>query len=156
MDLTAFILIAGGAIAILADLHLTQVGVPGGVGVLAMAAGLVMLLASSLPAWLAVLSGAAVAAAGLLSVIQLVATVRRAARSIPKDPVSGREAVVKRALTPVGLVAVEGILWQAESPLGFVAEGATVLVTGRQGFRLTVVDLSGVLFPAPAPAAGAT
>lgn len=142
MDVLAGILIAAGLAVILADLHLTQLGVPGGIGILSIAAGLVILMASSWPAWLVSILSVAIVAAAVVSAAGLVVSIRKAARAIPADPVCGQEGIVRHGLTPEGQVLVGGVLWAAASPAGFVPEGAKVLVTGRRGLRLTVAPLA--------------
>ena len=50
----------------------------------------------------------------------------------------GKAAEVRQALTPDGMVFVNGELWHAESESGPIAAGEHVVVTGQEGFALRV------------------
>jgi membrane-bound serine protease (ClpP class) len=50
----------------------------------------------------------------------------------------GKGAEVRQALTPDGMVFVNGELWHAESESGPIAAGEHVVVTGQEGFALRV------------------
>jgi membrane-bound serine protease (ClpP class) len=50
----------------------------------------------------------------------------------------GKGAEVRQALTPDGMVFVDGELWHAESESGTIAAGEHVVVTGQEGFALRV------------------
>jgi membrane-bound serine protease (ClpP class) len=50
----------------------------------------------------------------------------------------GKAAEVRKALTPDGMVFVNGELWHAESESGTIAAGEHVVVTGQEGFALRV------------------
>ena len=50
----------------------------------------------------------------------------------------GKAAEVRQALTPDGMVFVNGELWHAESESGTIAAGEHVVVTGQAGFALRV------------------
>jgi membrane-bound serine protease (ClpP class) len=54
------------------------------------------------------------------------------------DSLVGRAAEVRQALTPDGMVYINGELWQAESESGPIAAGEHVIVTGQEGFALRV------------------
>jgi membrane-bound serine protease (ClpP class) len=54
----------------------------------------------------------------------------------------GKAAEVRQALTPNGMVFVNGELWHAESESGTIATGETVVVTGQRGFALRVKSTS--------------
>lgn len=54
------------------------------------------------------------------------------------DPLIGREAVAVTAMFPSGEVEIDGRRYQARHELGYVPEGARVVVTGRTDFGLLV------------------
>ncbi len=55
-----------------------------------------------------------------------------------KESLIGKAAEVRQALTPDGMVYVNGELWHAESESGPIAAGEHVVVTGQEGFGLRV------------------
>ena len=50
----------------------------------------------------------------------------------------GKPAEVRQALTPDGMVFVNGELWSATSESGPIGAGEHVVVTGEEGFALRV------------------
>ena len=50
----------------------------------------------------------------------------------------GKTAEVRQALTPDGMIFVNGELWSATSESGPIGAGETTIVTGQDGFRLHV------------------
>ena len=55
-----------------------------------------------------------------------------------KESLIGKTAEVRQALTPDGMVFVNGELWHADSESGSIPAGETTIVTGQEGFRLHV------------------
>jgi len=77
--------------------------------------------------------------AGVLEVFEITWGLRLARRrsSVGAHTLVGREAVVVRALDPVGQVTIDGERWQARSPAG-AAVGATVVIERVDGLTLEV------------------
>ena len=57
------------------------------------------------------------------------------------DAVIGREAVAVTALSPTGIVTVDGRRYEARCDSGFAAEGARLRVTRVETFHLVVIAL---------------
>jgi membrane-bound serine protease (ClpP class) len=57
------------------------------------------------------------------------------------DAVVGREATAETALSPTGIVLVDGRRYEARCDSGFAAEGARLRVTRIETFQLVVIAL---------------
>ncbi len=79
---------------------------------------------------------------GLAAITAFVATLTlKALKSPPRmgrEGLAGATGVVKKNLAPVGMVFVDGALWEAESGDGTLAEGTRVTVESLKGRRLVV------------------
>ena len=77
--------------------------------------------------------------AGVLEVFEITWGLRLARRrsSVGAHTLVGREAVVVRALDPVGQVTIDGERWQAHSDIP-APVGARVVVERIEGLRLEV------------------
>lgn len=79
---------------------------------------------------------------GLVIVIAILAWI--VIRSQMRKVVTGSEGLInkqgiaKTALSPMGKVLIEGELWDAESSMGEISEGSTVIVESVDGFKLKV------------------
>lgn len=141
MEPLALVLIGTGLVAIAIDLHFTQYGLLGGLGLVAAAVGLVIVLGAVWPLWLAVLFGFLLLGSAGTCGFQLLRTLRQVMRSAPADHVVNRVATVRRALAPEGQVVLDGVLWRAHSIGDPIGEGSSVLIIGRAGLTLTVAAL---------------
>ncbi len=74
-----------------------------------------------------------------------------------KPPVSGQESIVGRIavarsdLSLVGMVLLDGELWQARSVAGEIPTGSRVQVTGVEGLELQVMPVSEGITPSAMP-----
>jgi membrane-bound ClpP family serine protease len=142
--IAAFVL---GAALVVAEAHLPTHGVLGVLGVGALIAGIALAAVESLAILvLALLVGASVAAAafGLVIVAARKAWIASRRRvDCGAEGLVGHVGVVRRALDPLGQVAVDGELWRArrswaeadEPPPG---EGEAVVVDRVDGLTLSV------------------
>jgi membrane-bound serine protease (ClpP class) len=139
-----------------AEAYVTSHGLIGLSGVVALAAGGLLLFrtpGSDLSVSPFVVIAIAVPLGGGLA---FVATRVVAARHQPAPPTGtaalvGRTAVVREALHPRGQVFIEGALWQADAGTGSVEAGRTVIVRGVDGLLLLVEPVA-----ATTPAEGFT
>ncbi|MGE5601948.1 MAG: NfeD family protein [Nitrososphaerales archaeon] len=84
-----------------------------------------------------IVSGLATGAFFAFAVAKAVAIQRRPAASGMTSMV-GMEGVVRQRLEPCGEVLVNGELWEAESEAGWLDVDTPIVVTGQDGFRLSV------------------
>ncbi len=74
-----------------------------------------------------------------------------------KPPVSGQESIIGRIavarsdLSRVGMVLLDGELWQARSVAGEIPTGSRVQVTGVEGLELQVMPVSEGITPSAMP-----
>jgi membrane-bound serine protease (ClpP class) len=146
MTVFAVALVVTGALLLIAEAHVASYGVLGVVGALTLAAGLALSLAAG-GAGVAIAVAVATALAGSLGVLTLVATraalrMRRRRALGGGDGLIGRIGVVRRPLTPVGVVMVMGELWRARPAWSDVepapAEGEDIVVEDVHGLVLRV------------------
>lgn len=130
----AYLLIAVGIALLLLDLRYPGLGIPS-IGAFALlAAGAVML--GSMRVLVPLL-----AAFGAFTVFSTVVAVRRVARAQTArwtEQVIGRQAVVRAALAPEGVVTVRGERWPARIAHGTALPGEQVWVIGAVGSVLEV------------------
>jgi membrane-bound serine protease (ClpP class) len=146
MTAVVIVLLVTGAILLVAEAHVASYGLLGLAGALALAGGAGLALdGAGVSLWL-VLVLAALMTAGLAS-LGLVAT-RAALRMRHRRALGGsqgligRVGVVRRELTPVGVVAVMGELWRARPAWSEIesapVEGEEVIVEQVHGLTLWV------------------
>jgi membrane-bound ClpP family serine protease len=146
MTAVVVVLLVTGAALLVAEAHLASYGLLGVAGALALAGGVALALSAGGMGLALVLALAAALFAGAAS-IGLVAT-RASLRSRRRralggaDGLVGRVGVVRRSLTPVGVVAVMGELWRARPAWSETepapVEGEDVIVEQVQGLTLWV------------------
>lgn len=114
-------------------------------GMLSFIVGSYMLIDESVPGYGEVARPVIWVAAGLvgLSALLIGMLVLRTQRSAPKTgkkSLVGEIATVRTALTPIGMVYVDGELWQAklDTETGTAAVGSSVRIVDIQGLRLLV------------------
>jgi membrane-bound ClpP family serine protease len=142
-------LLALGAILVLVEAHVPRLGVLGGPGVIALAAGAILAV-GGLGGGIAVAVISAVvlagAAAGLLALTfrKGIAVRRRRIRSGPERLI-GQLGVVRRWEEPRGKVVVDGALWHArrswpdeEHDQGELHEGDPIVVERLDGLTLAI------------------
>ncbi|MGA3008313.1 MAG: NfeD family protein, partial [Opitutaceae bacterium] len=61
-----------------------------------------------------------------------------AGSDVETDALVGRHGLAMTALRPAGQIEIDGRRYEAKSGLGTIDAGATVVVTGRDDFALTV------------------
>jgi membrane protein implicated in regulation of membrane protease activity len=83
--------------------------------------------------------------AGVLEIFEITWGLRLARRrsSVGAHTLLGRQAIVVRALDPVGQVTIDGERWKARSATG-AAEGARVVIERIDGLTLEVRVATGV------------
>jgi membrane-bound serine protease (ClpP class) len=136
-----------GSALLFAEAHLPTSGVIGAVGLVGLAAAIVLAVldlgGGPALAWVLTLPIAAlVIAAGLVCIRKALSVSRRRARGGAVGLI-GHIGVVRRPLDPIGQIAIDGELWRArrflieedEPPLG---EGDPVVVARVQGLTLAV------------------
>lgn len=142
-------LLAVGALLVLVEVHVPNLGVLGVPGVIALAAGAVLAV-SGLGGGIAVAVVAAVVIAGVaggalaLALRRGIAVRRRRIRSGPEGLI-GHMGVVRRWEEPSGKVLVDGALWSArrswpdgEHEQGELHEGDPVVVERLDGLTLAI------------------
>lgn len=88
--------------------------------------------------WMTIIGLALATAAFFAFAIGKALAAQRRRPTTGMEGMQGQAGEVRQALTPEGMVLVEGELWTAVSESGPVAEGERVVVVGREGFRLRV------------------
>jgi membrane-bound serine protease (ClpP class) len=90
--------------------------------------------------WLSiVLSAGATGAFFAFAITKALAAQRRpAVAGMTVGQMVGQVAEVRHALSPNGMVLVNGELWRAESESGPVPQGERVIISGQEGFTLRV------------------
>jgi len=136
-----------GAILVAVEAHVPRLGVLGGPGVIALAAGALLAvggLGGGLAVGLATALGLAAVGAGILAVTlrKGIAVGRQRVRAGPEGLV-GQLGVVRRWDEPRGKVLVDGCLWQARRSWGDeqeieLNEGDPVVVERLDGLTLAV------------------
>jgi membrane-bound ClpP family serine protease len=146
MSTLGVILVVMGAALMVAEAHLPSHGALATGAVVALTAGVVLVLSGAGATGGAVVAaGVAVALAGLalgwLLLVKSLAVRRMAVRSGPRA-LAGRVATVRTVPAPIGQVQLDGALWRArmwELEGGVpVAEGSAVVVESVDGLTLTV------------------
>jgi len=140
-------LLVVGVILIAVEAHVPRLGILGGPGVIALAAGALLAvggLGGGLAAGLASALVLAFAGAGILALTlrKGIAVRRRRVQAGPEGLI-GQVGVVRRWQEPHGKVLVDGSLWQARRSWGDeqrteLNEGDHVVVEGRDGLTLSV------------------
>ncbi|HSW56781.1 MAG TPA: NfeD family protein [Dehalococcoidales bacterium] len=92
--------------------------------------------------WLMVTILSVLTAAVLAVVIWLIVRTYRQKTTTGKEDLKGRTAIVRTALTPRGVVFVEGELWNAISTSGKIEVGEEVIVSELIGLTL-IVNIKG-------------
>jgi len=95
--------------------------------------------------------GAALIAAGVISLVASVVIARKVVAAHRDEPVRtgweelvGRDAVVRESLNPVGQIWIEGALWKARADgNGTIGEGNRVKIESVDGLTLVVSPLGG-------------
>jgi membrane-bound serine protease (ClpP class) len=146
MNAVVVLLLVTGAALLVAEAHLASYGLLGVAGALALAGGAAVALSEGGMGLALVLALAAALFAGAAS-LGLVATraslrLRRRQALGGADGLVGRVGVVRRSLTPVGVVAVMGELWRARPAWSETepapVEGEDVIVEQVHGLTLWV------------------
>jgi membrane-bound serine protease (ClpP class) len=136
------LLVLSGVLCLL-ELKTAGFGVIGAAGVVALVAGLWLLVGSS-PFAIPVLVAAAVPLIGLFAFLGVIAHRARRNKVVTGDAgMIGLEGRAETDLLPEGKVLVRGELWDAWSPVRLV-RGQSVRVTGVRGLRLEVASASGL------------
>jgi membrane-bound ClpP family serine protease len=139
-------LLVTGAALMVAEAHMASYGLLGLAGALALAGGVGIALSAGGVSLAVVLAIAAVLCAGLssLGLVAARATFRARRRKAlgGAQGLIGRAGVVRRSLTPVGVVAVMGELWRARpawsEDQSAPEEGEEVIVEHVDGLTLWV------------------
>ena len=92
--------------------------------------------------WPTIISLALTTAAFFSFAIAKAVAAQRRRPATGVESLIGQVAEVRQALTPDGMVFVDGELWQATSESGPAGVGETVAVAGQEGFRLRVRKVS--------------
>ena len=146
MSVLAVALVVTGASLLVAEAHVASYGVLGVAGTLALAAGVAIAIGGT-GASVALAVTTVVAISGMLAAVAFVAAraglrMRRRRALGGRDGLIGRVGVVRRSLTPVGVVLVKGELWRARPVWsdGDAApvEGEDVVIDDVQGLTLRV------------------
>jgi membrane-bound serine protease (ClpP class) len=88
--------------------------------------------------WPTIISLAGTTAAFFAFAVAKAVAAQRRRPTTGMESMIGTSAEVRQALTPSGMVFVNGELWHAESESGPIAAGQHVVVTGQDGFALRV------------------
>ena len=88
--------------------------------------------------WPTIISLALTTAAFFAFAVAKAVAAQRRRPATGMESLIGKAAEVRQALTPDGMVFVDGELWRATSESGPVGAGETVAVAGQDGFRLRV------------------
>lgn len=146
VNIAGVVLLLVGMIFFAFEVHIHSFGVAAALGIASLILGGLFLFNSSVPnaavsKWLIV--GMALALAAFFTLV--VRAVVQSRKELPPpwklENVVGTEAVVIRALDPIGIVRAHREQWSARSAAGTIAEGARVRVTGVQGLTLQVEPL---------------
>lgn len=147
MTALGIVLLVIGAALIAVEAHVPRLGMLGGPGVIALAAGALLAvggLGGGLAVGLAIALVLALAGAGVLAVtLREGAAVRRRRVMTGPEGLVGQLGVVRRWHEPAGKVLVDGCLWQARRSWGdeqrtVLHEGDRVVVERLDGLTLTV------------------
>ncbi len=140
------VLFVAGAIALLViDLHTSGLGVFTVAGVGALVAGSLLLFAGADPALR--LSGWAIAAAVVTTLLFFISVMTAAVRVRLRRPVTGEEGMIgavaeaKTDIAPEGTVITKGTLWRARTMETGIAAGSKVRVMATEGLVLLVEPL---------------
>jgi membrane-bound serine protease (ClpP class) len=96
---------------------------------------------------------AAVMAGFFLLVARLVARSHKLKPAVGREALIGQRGRVRTPLEPVGMVFVDGALWEATSLEGPVPKGAPIEVVSLDGLRLHVRPAEAAIPPEPTPTA---
>jgi membrane-bound serine protease (ClpP class) len=141
-DWAGFAFIALAFVLFVIDLKTPTHGALTAAGIIAFVFGSFMLFNRSDVAvpWLSiVLSAGATGAFFAFAITKALAAQRRpAVAGMTVGQMVGQVAEVRHALSPNGMVLVNGELWRAESESGPVPQGERVIISGQEGFTLRV------------------
>jgi membrane-bound serine protease (ClpP class) len=124
------------------EIH-TGTGMLGAGGVISLVLGAVIAFRGSevhfgSSSWL-VVPFVGIVLAGLLGSLALgIASVRRKTAEIATSAIIGKVAVARTALTPEGMVFIQGERWRAHLERGTAREGDRVRIVSAEGFQLRV------------------
>ena len=147
MSMLGAILVLVGSMLVVVEAHLPSHGVFGLGAVIAVTAGVVLVLSDAGAAGSTIAAvGVALALAGLAGTWLLVAKSLAAHRLVVRSgrrALTGRVATVRKVPAPIGQVALDGALWRArmwdlEGDGVPVAEGSAVVIESIEGLTLTV------------------
>ena len=146
VNIAGVVLLLVGMIFFAFEVHIHSFGVAAGLGIASLILGGLFLFNSSVPnaavsKWLIVGMALALAAFFTLVVRAVVQSRKRLPRAAKLEDLVGAEAIVVRALDPVGIVRAHREQWSARAAAGAIPEGARVRVTGVQGLTLLVEPL---------------
>ncbi len=146
VNIAGVVLLLVGMIFFAFEVHIHSFGVAAGLGIASLILGGLFLFNSSEPnaavsKWLIVGMALALAAFFTLVVRAVVQSRKRLPSPSKLGDVVGAEAVVVRALDPIGIVRAHREQWSARTAAGAIPEGARVRVTGVQGLTLLVEPL---------------
>src|SRR6266513_4908449 len=88
--------------------------------------------------WSVIISSVAVTSLFFLFVIGMGLKAQRLKPTTGAGALVGKTGITKEILNPLGMVLVNGELWQAESTSGEISNGKKILVKDMQGFKLFV------------------
>ncbi len=136
----AVALICAGLVALCIDVALGNLAVPSVFGTACVLAGSIWFTASGVYRvhWYAVVLVGGGVVLFFAFAMTSVSRSRFSTPTIGREVLVGRHGVVRSALAPVGLVAVEGALWSARAHRGRIGEGELVTVRAVDGFVLDV------------------
>jgi membrane-bound serine protease (ClpP class) len=146
MTVVVLVLLVTGASLLVAEAHVASYGILGLLGAAALAAGVGLTLdaAGASVALALALAGALAVATGALALVaarRVVLVGRRRALG-GRQGLVGRVGVVRRSLTPVGVVMVMGELWRARPAWSEIesapCEGEDIVVEQVHGLTLWV------------------
>ncbi|HLW16054.1 MAG TPA: nodulation protein NfeD [Actinomycetota bacterium] len=146
VNIAGVVLLIVGMALLAFEVHIHTVGVAATLGVTSLILGGLFLFQSSVPnaavsKWLVVGIAIALAAFFTLVLRVMIQTRKRLPKPAKLQDVVGAEAVVVRALDPVGIVRAHREQWSARAAAGPIPEGAHVRITGVQGLTLQVEPL---------------
>src|SRR4029077_19782437 len=146
VNIAGVVLLLLGVIFLAFEVHIHSFGVAAALGIASLVLGGLFLFNASVPnaqvsKWLVV--GMAIALAAFFTLVVRAVVQRRKQLPSPSKlgDVVGTEAVVVRALDPVGIVRAHREQWSARTATGPIPEGARVRVTSVQGLTLQVEPL---------------
>jgi membrane-bound serine protease (ClpP class) len=88
--------------------------------------------------WSVIISATVVTSLFFLFVIGMGLKAQRLKPTTGPDALVGKTGITKEILNPLGMVLVNGELWQAESTSGEISNGEKIRVKDMQGFKLFV------------------